>query len=79
MGVVCVFLYGASFLTVQFFPVLMEWFNAQFNNMAGIYWVFAIICMACVLFSWKLIPETKGLSLEKISEFWDNDNLVNQK
>ena len=79
MGVVCVFLYGASFLTVQFFPVLMEWFNAQFNNMAGIYWVFAVICMACVLFSWKLIPETKGLSLEKISEFWDNDTLINQK
>jgi MFS family permease len=80
MGVVCVFLYGSSFLAVQFFPVLMEWFSLHFNNVAGIYWIFAVICLACVLFSWKMVPETKGLSLEKISEFWhDNKETKNLK
>jgi sugar porter (SP) family MFS transporter len=80
MGVVCVFLYGASFLAVQLFPVLMEWFSLHFNNVAGIYWIFALICLACVLFSWKMVPETKGLSLEKISEFWhDKEETKNLK
>ena len=80
MGVVCVFLYGSSFLTVQFFPVLMEWFTGHYNSVAGIYWIFAVICLACVLFSWKMVPETKGLSLEKISEFWhDNKETKNLK
>ena len=80
MGVVCVFLYGSSFITVQFFPILMEWFTYHYNSVAGMYWIFALICMACVLFSWKMVPETKGLTLEKISEFWHNNNVaVNSK
>ena len=70
IGVVCFFLYGASFITVQVFPLLTNWFNIHFNSMAGVYWIFAAICFACVLFSIKMVPETKGLSLENISEFW---------
>lgn len=74
IGVVCSFLYMASFITVQIFPMLTNWFNTHFNSMAGVYWIFAAICFACVLFSWKMVPETKGLSLENISEFWLNRN-----
>jgi sugar porter (SP) family MFS transporter len=70
MAVVCAFLYTASFVTSQIFPMLTDWFNKQFHNTAGVYLIFASICALCALFSWKMIPETKGLSLERISEFW---------
>lgn len=72
LAVVCFFLYTASFVSAQFFPVLVEWFDTRFNNSAGVYWIFAAICLSCAIFVWKMLPETKGLSLEKISEFWRN-------
>ncbi len=72
LAVVCFFLYLSSFITAQFFPVLTSWFNEQFSNSAGLYLVFALICLTCVIFSWKMVPETKGLSLEHITGFWQN-------
>lgn len=74
MAVVCVFLYSASFITSQLFPMLTDWFNTNYNSPAGVYWIFAAICASCALFSWKMVPETKGLSLESISEFWRSRN-----
>ena len=70
LAVVCFFLYLSSFITAQVFPMLTHWFYARFNSAAGVYWIFFGICMACAIFSYKMIPETKGLSLEKIGEFW---------
>ncbi len=70
LGVVCFFLYLASFITAQFFPVMTDWFTKHYDSTAGVYWLFAGICTLCLVFSLKFVPETKGLSLEKISEFW---------
>ena len=72
MAVVCAFLYFASFVTSQVFPMLTDWFTTNFNSAAGVYLLFASICALCALFSWKMVPETKGLSLEQISDFWRN-------
>ena len=72
LAIVCFFLYSASFITAQVFPILTHWFDTRFNNSAGIYWIFAGICISGAAFAWKFVPETKGLSLEKISEFWIN-------
>lgn len=72
-AVVCIFLYLASFVTAQFFPVLTQWFITTNGNPAGVYWIFASICTAGALFCWFKVPETKGLSLEKIGEFWQNN------
>lgn len=71
-AIVCFFLYAASFITAQAFPMVTNWFDIHFNSSAGAYWIFAGICLSCALFTWKFVPETKGLSLEKISDFWKN-------
>jgi hypothetical protein len=34
------------------------------------YVVFAAVCVSCAWFAWRFMPETKGLSLEAIGEFW---------
>ncbi|MCO5235194.1 MAG: sugar porter family MFS transporter [Chitinophagaceae bacterium] len=70
LAVVCFFLYLSSFITAQFFPVLTHWFSERFNDPAGVYIIFALICLGCVIFSWKMIPETKGLSLENVASLW---------
>lgn len=70
LAVVCFFLYLSSFLIAQFFPMFTDYFTRSFGNAAGVYVMFAVICLACVWFSWKKVPETKGLSLEEIGGFW---------
>lgn len=70
LAVVCFFLYFSSFLTAQIFPMVTHWFKTNFDSAAGVYLIFSGLCIACAFFSWKLVPETKGLSLERIGTFW---------
>lgn len=70
LAVVCVFLFGSSSLTVQLFPMAMDWLKHATGTPALMYVVFAAICVSCAVFTWKVMPETKGVSLEAIGEFW---------
>lgn len=70
MAVVCFFLYTSSFITAQLFPMITHWFDNQYNTSAGAYLIFAVICLGGAVFSWKMIPETKGISLEHINDLW---------
>ena len=70
MSVVCCFLFTASFLCLQVFPIITNWFDQNFGSPGGAYWIFAGICLSCVIFTWRMIPETKGLTLEEIGKFW---------
>jgi SP family arabinose:H+ symporter-like MFS transporter len=42
----------------------------NFNSIAGVFWVFALVCGIALLFSWYMVPETKGRSLEEIGQSW---------
>ena len=46
--------------------------NQQEFNGALPYFVFAFFCVVTMLFVWKLIPETKGKSLEEMEALWDD-------
>jgi MFS family permease len=70
LSIVCVMLYLSSFLCAQFFPMITEAFQKAAGHPGGAYLIFAGICGACVLFCWKLLPETKDLTLEDIGRFW---------
>lgn len=70
LAVVCVFLFGSSFLTAQLFPMAMEWFRQTTGTPAGMYVIFAVICVSCALFVWRMMPETKGITLEEMGAFW---------
>jgi SP family arabinose:H+ symporter-like MFS transporter len=70
LAIVCVFLFGSSFVTVQLFPMVMDWLRHATGTPAGMYLGFAAICVSCALFVWRKMPETKGLSLEEMSAFW---------
>jgi SP family xylose:H+ symportor-like MFS transporter len=53
------------------FPVLdgNTWLTSVFHH-GFTYWIYAFICFVAVSVVWKMIPETKGITLENIEKFW---------
>jgi predicted MFS family arabinose efflux permease len=48
--------------------------NAELNrtfNGAFPFWLFAIFCVAALVFVWKLVPETKKKALEEMDALWE--------
>ena len=37
---------------------------------AGAFWIYALIGIAAIIWGYKYVPETKGISLEKIEDHW---------
>jgi sugar porter (SP) family MFS transporter len=70
MSLATFLMFVASYLTINVFPVLLEQFKTAFGNPGGAFLLFAGICVACSLFVWRTVPETKDKSLEEIGQFW---------
>lgn len=58
-------LWVANFFVGQLTPMMLDGIGP-----AGTFWIFAILCSPTLWLTWKLIPETKGKSLEEIEEYW---------
>jgi len=70
MAVVCCLLYGSSFVCAQVFPMITDTCQRRMGHPGAAYLLFAGICLSCVAFVWRWLPETKDLSLERIGRFW---------
>lgn len=57
--------FAFNFFVVGSFPVLI-------NRIGGAYtfWMFATVSFLCIVFVYFFVPETKGISLEKIESNW---------
>ncbi len=64
MSICTLSLWIVNFLTTLIFPVLWDFTDS------GTIWFFSFTSAAMALFVWKMIPETKGLSLETIEAMW---------
>ena len=62
--------FGSCFLNIQIFPMLQEFFERTIGTSGGVFFVYAVICLLGFFFIWRIVPETKGRSLEEISHFW---------
>ncbi len=65
MSLATLSLWVANFFVGQLTPMMLDGIGP-----AGTFWTFAILCSPTLLLTWKLIPETKGKSLEEIEAFW---------
>jgi len=55
------------------FPVINgSAFNHDNFNGALPYFIFAFFCVVTMVFVWKLVPETKGKSLEEMEALWED-------
>lgn len=61
----------ANFLVSWTFPMMdkSSWLTEQFHHGFS-YWVYGIISALAAVFMWKMVPETKGKTLEEIEELW---------
>jgi SP family arabinose:H+ symporter-like MFS transporter len=65
MALATLSLWLGNFLVGQLTPVMLEGLGSSFT-----FWVFALCCSPALWITWKLIPETKGKSLEMIEDHW---------
>ena len=67
IATVCVWIGG--YIGTQLFPMLNKFFEGK-NLPGGTYWIFTILCVLSLIFGIKLLPETKGRTLEEIARSW---------
>jgi len=60
-------LWGSCYLGLQLFPMLRAYFTDHFHNMAGVFYLYAGVCVLAFVFCLRMAPETKGRTLEEIS------------
>lgn len=62
-------LWVANFFIGQLTPMMLDGIGP-----AGTFWLFALLCSPSLWLTWKLIPETKGRSLEEIESHWKSSH-----
>jgi sugar porter (SP) family MFS transporter len=65
MSVATVFLWCGTLLVTLTFLSLVKLFTAP-----GVFLMYAGVSIAAFLFVWRMVPETKGRSLEEIEKWW---------
>jgi sugar porter (SP) family MFS transporter len=70
MAVASVCVWTASFLTANYFPPMVDYFKTVFGTPAMAFWIYALVSAAAFLFSWVIVPETRGRTLEEIGASW---------
>lgn len=58
-------LWIGTYLIGQLTPWMMENLSP-----AGVFWLFGVMCFPYMWIVWKLLPETKGMTLEDIERMW---------
>lgn len=54
----------SNFLVSATFPSLSQW------SIGGTYCIYAVMSLASAIFVWRWVPETKGKTLEEMSQLW---------
>ena len=70
VSITTTFLWVAIFAGAYLFPALKTASTALVGSVGGAFWLFAVICILSFLFGWRMMPETKGRTLEEIAESW---------
>ena len=64
MSIATMSLWIANFILSQAFPWMIETIEGN------IFYLFGVITFVGLIFTWKMIPETKNKTLEEIEEMW---------
>ena len=61
----------ANWVVSLTFPMMNDnvWLTSKFNHGFS-YWIYGIMGILSAIFMWKLVPETKGKTLEEIEYLW---------
>lgn len=61
----------ANWIVSLTFPIMNDnvWLTEKFNHGFS-YWIYGVMGILSAIFVWKMVPETKGKTLEEIEFFW---------
>lgn len=61
----------ANWIVSLTFPMMNDnvWLTQQFNH-GFAYWIYGVMGLLSALFMWKMVPETKGKTLEQMDSLW---------
>jgi len=61
----------ANWIVSLTFPMMNDnvWLTEKFNHGFS-YWIYAIMGLLSAVFVWKMVPETKGKTLEEMEKLW---------
>ncbi|MFC1726279.1 sugar porter family MFS transporter [candidate division KSB1 bacterium] len=65
MSISTLTLFAGSSIVTQTFPLLREGIG-----MGNTFYIYGIMMIPALLFTWRVIPETKGKTLEEIQKYW---------
>jgi SP family arabinose:H+ symporter-like MFS transporter len=71
MSLATLTLWIGNFFVGQLTPVMLQGLGSSWT-----FWIFAICCSPALYLTWKLIPETKGRSLEEIDTHWQQSHAI---
>ena len=63
-------LWTAGFAGPYVFPIISGYSERTIGSGGGAFWVYAVICVLAFIFGLKILPETKGRTLEDIAASW---------
>jgi len=64
------FLWVTIYSGAQLFPLMTDYSQEKLGSVGGAFWLFSAVCVLALLFGWKMLPETKGRTLEEIAASW---------
>jgi sugar porter (SP) family MFS transporter len=70
MSIATLCLWVSMFASVQFVPSLFGYFEKEYGSAGPTFLIFVVACVCAYIFVWRMLPETKGRTLEEISTFW---------
>jgi SP family arabinose:H+ symporter-like MFS transporter len=65
MSIATLTLWVGTFIIGQTVPWMLEHLRPS-----GTFWIFSVMLVPAILITWKLVPETKGRTLEEIEQYW---------
>ena len=63
-------LWVSAFSGAFLLPAMLSFFKESLGSEAWGFGIFVAVCLFAVAFGWRLVPETKGRSLEEMGESW---------
>jgi sugar porter (SP) family MFS transporter len=70
MAVASFAVWSSFFISGQAFPPAVAYLEKRFGNISVAFWVCAVVSCSAFIFALKMVPETKGRSLEEIAASW---------
>ena len=58
----------------QFLPLSLDNLGPAYT-----FWIFGFFCLPTIWIGWKIMPETKGKTLEEIEKYWLKEEFKKKK